>query len=143
MTLLTNEQLEQILPQRAPFVMIDALVADDPTQTETAFEILPENILTRNGKATAALLVENIAQTAAAGAGYKALQGNGPVLVGFIGAIKNLVIHALPETGTRLKTITRQVNTVFNVSIVEGYVYKDDQLLASCEMKIFLQEPKS
>ncbi|WP_290799202.1 3-hydroxyacyl-ACP dehydratase [Flavihumibacter sp. UBA7668] len=143
MTLLINEQLEQILPQRAPFVMIDALVADDPAQTETGFEILPENILTRNGKATAALLVENIAQTAAAGAGYKALQGNGPVLVGFIGAIKNLEIHALPEVGTRLKTITRQVNTVFNVSIVEGYVYKGDQLLASCEIKIFLQEPKS
>ncbi|MBL7769057.1 MAG: 3-hydroxyacyl-ACP dehydratase [Flavipsychrobacter sp.] len=143
MTLLYKDQLDAILPQRPPFVMIDALVSDNPDATETSFEILPSNILIHNGKATAALLVENIAQTAAAGAGYKALQGNGPVLVGFIGAIKNLEIHALPPVGTRLKTITRQVNAVFNVSIVEGTVYLDDQLLASCEMKIFLQEPKS
>jgi predicted hotdog family 3-hydroxylacyl-ACP dehydratase len=143
MTLLSKDQLASILPQRPPFVMIDTLVADDPVSTETNFEILPSNILTLNGKATAALLVENIAQTAAAGAGYKALQGNGPVLVGFIGAIKNLEIHSLPEVGAQLKTITRQVNAVFNVSIVEGTVYRGDQLLASCEMKIFLQEPKS
>ena len=143
MTLLSKDQLATILPQRPPFVMIDALVADDAAATETSFEILPTNILVSNGKATAALLVENIAQTAAAGAGFKALQGEGPVLVGFIGAIKNLVIHALPEVGARLKTITRQVNTVFNVSIVEGTVYQEKQLLASCEMKIFLQEPKS
>lgn len=143
MTLLNKDQLDAILPQRPPFVMIDALVADNPDATETSFEILPSNILIHNGKATAALLVENIAQTAAAGAGFKALQGNGPVLVGFIGAIKNLEIHALPGVGARLRTITRQVNAVFNVSIVEGTVYLDDQLLASCEMKIFLQEPRS
>ena len=143
MILLSKDQLASILPQRPPFVMIDALVADDPVSTETSFEILPSNILTHNGKATAALLVENIAQTAAAGAGCKALQGNGPALVGFIGAIKNLEIHSLPEVGAQLKTITRQVNAVFNVSIVEGKVYRGDQLLASCEMKIFLQEPKS
>lgn len=143
MTLLNKDQLDAILPQRPPFVMIDALVADNPDATETSFEILPSNILIHNGKATAALLVENIAQTAAAGAGFKAQQGNGPVLVGFIGAIKNLEIHALPGVGARLRTITRQVNAVFNVSIVEGTVYLDDQLLASCEIKIFLQEPRS
>lgn len=143
MILVTKEQLSTIIPQRAPFVMIDALLQDDATQTETSFEILPGNLLVEDGKATAALLIENIAQTAAAGAGYKALQGQGPVLVGFIGAIKNLVIHTLPTVGTFLKTTTRQVNAVFNVSIVEGTVYSGETILASCEMKIFLQEPKS
>ena len=60
MILLSKDQLASILPQRPPFVMIDALVADDSVSTETSFEILPSNILTHNGKATAALLVENI-----------------------------------------------------------------------------------
>ena len=143
MTLLTKEQLSAILPQRAPFVMIDALLYDDPTLTETSFEILPDNLLVDQGISTAALLIENIAQTAAAGAGYKAMKGNGPVLVGYIGAIKNLEIFSLPVVGTRLKTTVAQVNAVFNVSIVEGKVFDGDQLLASCEMKIFLQEPKS
>ncbi len=143
MTLVNSDQLASILPQRPPFVMIDALVADDPASTETSFTILPSNILTADGKATAALLIENMAQTAAAGAGYKALQGNGPVLVGFIGSIKNLEIHAKPPVGALLKTVTRQINMVFNVSIVEGIVYHENQVIASCEMKIFLQEPQS
>ncbi|HEY8396606.1 MAG TPA: 3-hydroxyacyl-ACP dehydratase [Flavihumibacter sp.] len=143
MSLVPKEQLSTILPQRPPFVMIDGLLQDDSTLTETVFEIRPDNILVENGRATAALLVENIAQTAAAGAGYKALQGDGPVLVGFIGAIKDLQIHSLPEVGTLLKTRARQINQVFNVSIVEGTVYDGDTLLARCEMKIFLQEPKS
>ena len=103
MTLLSKDQLATILPQRPPFVMIDTLVADDPAATETSFEILPSTLLVSNGKATAALLVENIAQTAAAGAGFKALQGEGPVLVGFIGAIKNLVIHASREIADSIK----------------------------------------
>lgn len=140
MILLTKDQITTILPQRHPFVMIDALLYDDLTLTKTSFTILPENVLIENGKATAALLIENIAQTAAAGAGYKALEGNGPVRIGYIGAIKNLQVNRLPEVGATLTTTATQVNAVFNVNIVEGKVYEGEELVASCEIKIFLQE---
>jgi predicted hotdog family 3-hydroxylacyl-ACP dehydratase len=133
------ENITSLIPQRAPFVMIDNLLHDDEVRTNTNFTIRAENIFMSGKYLSAAALVENIAQTAAAGAGYKAISQDSPVLVGFIGAIKNLEIGELPEVGDVLETETKLVNTVFNVSIVEGVVTCNGRKLASCEMKIFLQ----
>ncbi|KIC95145.1 hypothetical protein [Flavihumibacter solisilvae] len=133
------ENITSLIPQRDPFVMIDNLLHDDEVRTNTNFTIRAENIFMSGNHLSAAALVENIAQTAAAGAGYKAISQDSPVLVGFIGAIKNLEIGELPEVGDVLETETKLVNTVFNVSIVEGVVTCNGRKLASCEMKIFLQ----
>jgi predicted hotdog family 3-hydroxylacyl-ACP dehydratase len=131
--------IEMYIPQRPPFVMVGQLLFDDAVVTRTAFTIRPDNIFLENGQLQAAALVENIAQTAACGAGYKAKQQNEPVKIGFIGAIRNLLVHQLPQTGDELITETRLVNTVFTVQIVEGKVTCGDETLATCEMKIFLQ----
>ena len=133
------ENITTLIPQRDPFVMIDNLLHDDEVRTNTNFTIRSENIFVSGNELSAAALVENIAQTAAAGAGYKAISQDSPVLVGFIGAIKNLEIGELPKVGDMLETETKLVNTVFNVSIVEGVVTCNGRKLASCEMKIFLQ----
>lgn len=139
MSLLNKENITSIIPQRPPFVMVDELLLCDDSLTRTAFTVRAGNLFLENGKLGSSALVENIAQTAAAGPGYKALRDNSPVLVGFIGAIKNLVIDGLPSEGEQLITETRMVNSVFNVSMVEGKVFSGGKLLASCEMKIFLQ----
>ncbi|MFD2526296.1 3-hydroxyacyl-ACP dehydratase [Flavihumibacter stibioxidans] len=141
MSLLNKENITSVIPQRPPFVMIDELIQCDENLTRTAFTVRQDNLFLENGRLGSSAMVENIAQTAAAGSGYKALKENGPVLVGFIGAIKNLVIADLPAAGDLLQTETRLVNSVFNVSIVEGKVFSGDKLMASCEMKIFLQPP--
>lgn len=133
------ENITSLIPQREPFVMIDNLLHDDEVRTNTDFTIRAENIFVSGNELSAAALVENIAQTAAAGAGYKAISEDSPVLVGFIGAIKNLEIGDLPKIGDVLETETKLVNTVFNVSIVEGVVTCNGRKIASCEMKIFLQ----
>ena len=139
MSLLNKENITTVIPQRPPFVMVDELLQCDENLTLTSFTVRADNLFFENGRLGSSALVENIAQTAAAGSGFHALQQNGPVLVGFIGAIKNLVIGALPMEGELLMTETRMVNTVFNVSMVEGKVFCGEKLLASCEMKIFLQ----
>lgn len=131
--------ITHVIPQRPPFVMVDELLQDDAAATRTWFRVKPGQLFLDNGRLEAAALVENIAQTAAAGVGYKALQANQPVQIGFIGAIRNLVVHELPATGDLLETETKLVNTVFNVSVVEGTVSCNGRLLATCEMKIFLQ----
>lgn len=141
MSLLNKENITSIIPQRPPFVMIDELIQCDESITRTSFIVRQDNLFLENGRLGSSAMVENIAQTAAAGPGYKAMAENGPVLVGFIGAIKNLVITDLPAEGDLLQTETRLVNSVFNVSIVEGKVFCGDKLMASCEMKIFLQPP--
>lgn len=131
--------ITRYIPQRPPFVMVDEMLFDDETITRTAFVVKADNIFLQHGRLEAAALVENIAQTAAAGGGYKALLRQEAVKVGFIGAIKGLKVIALPALGDTLVTETKLVNTVFNVSMVEGVVKCGDEVLATCEMKIFLQ----
>ena len=60
--------------------------------------------------------------------------------VGFIANIKNLVINFLPEAGNEILTEVKTKTQVMNVSIIEANSYCNNQLVASCEMKIFLQE---
>jgi predicted hotdog family 3-hydroxylacyl-ACP dehydratase len=61
-----------LIPQQPPFVMIDQLDHSDETVTRCRFTVKAENVLTINGQFTEAGLLENIAQTAAARAGYMA-----------------------------------------------------------------------
>ena len=120
--------------------MIDGLVSCNETSSITTFRVKAENLLVHNGKLSEAGITENIAQTAAAGLGYVTLQSNGPIVIGYIAAVKNLEIFAQPEVGDVLETNVTITNRVFDVTIISGAVKCDGTLLAKCEMKIFLNK---
>jgi predicted hotdog family 3-hydroxylacyl-ACP dehydratase len=84
--------------------MIGSLSYFDELVTRTYFRIQASNILVENGRFTEAGLVENIAQTAAARAGYISTRSNQPVKVGYIGSLKNLEIYHLPKVNDELET---------------------------------------
>lgn len=129
-----------IIPQRPPFVMVDRLITcDEENGTHTTFLVTENNVLVYNNELTEAGLVENIAQTAAAGAGYVSQLTGEPILTGYIAAIKNLEVFALPKTGDILKTKVIIVNKIFDVTIITGAVECNNALLAKCEMKIFVK----
>lgn len=127
------------LPQRPPFVMIDELLQADEQVIRTRFTIREGHLLVEDGQFTEAGLVENMAQTAAAGTGYKAQQSGQPAPVGFIGALKGLSVHHLPRVGETITTEIIFVHQVMNAHIVQGTVKSGDRDLATCELKIFLQ----
>lgn len=127
------------IPQRAPFVMIDELVKANNEMSETCFTITGGHILLRDGYFSEAGLVENMAQTAAAGVGYRSKTENQPSPIGYIGALKNLTISELPKIGDTIKTQITQLHQVLNASIVSGKVFLDNREIASCELKIFIQ----
>jgi len=136
MSLVTN--IETLIPQRAPFVMISELIECGDGYSRSAFEVNADNIFLQDTILQEPALVENIAQTAAARAGYIAMTEQRPVTIGYIGAIQNLEIFALPEVGDRLETEIRILNQVFDVTLVSGTLRCRGELLASCEMKIFI-----
>jgi predicted hotdog family 3-hydroxylacyl-ACP dehydratase len=138
--IISQDNITSIIPQRQPFVMIDQLISCDETCSNTTFEIKAENILVYNGELTEAGIVENIAQTAAAGLGYVTQQSNAPILIGYIAAIKNLEIFALPKIGDILETNVTITNRVFDVTIIIGNVKCNYQPVAKCEMKIYLKQ---
>ncbi len=128
------------LPQRPPFVMIDALLRSDNDIIVTEFTVRAGHELVKDGHFTEAGLVENMAQTAAAGTGAKARQAGIKAPVGFIGALKNLMIKELPLIGDTITTEIIFVHQVMNAHIVQGTVKMGAREIASCELKIFLQD---
>ena len=130
--------IESLIPQKPPFVMIDKLLSFSETATTSAFTINTGNIFVKDGVFKEPGLVENIAQTAAARAGYVSHSENKPVLVGYIGAVNNLQIFSLPKTGDELITEITIENQIFDVTLISGKISCNETLLAQCKMKIFI-----
>lgn len=137
--LISGEQILELIPQRPPIVMVDKLITVENKKTMTGLEILPDNIFVMNGRFREPGLIENIAQSAAAGVGYYYRNKNEEVPVGFIGAVKNLVIHFLPESGSEITTEIIIEHEVMNATLIRGVIFQDNKVVAECEMKIFLQ----
>lgn len=128
------------IPQRPPFVMIDTLIQADDTASQTSFTIPDGHLFVENGYFTEPGLVENMAQTAAAGTGYKAHQSGNAAPVGFIGALKNLNIISLPEVHSTITTTVTFGMQVMNARIVNASISQNGTELANCELKIFIQQ---
>lgn len=137
--MIPQSDIIKYIPQRHPFVMVDTVLQADSKVSKTAFEIKEDNLFVVNGLFTEPGLVENMAQTAAAGTGYRYQQKGEVVPVGFIGAIKNLKIYELPKTGDVLHTAITILHTVLSVHVVEAAVYVGEKKVAGCELKIFEQ----
>ncbi len=120
--------------------MVDQLLRSDEISTQTAFRVESKNVLVVNGELTEAGLMENIAQTAAARAGYIALTQNQPVNVGYIAAVKNFEIFDLPKINDELVTEVKIENQVFDVTVISGIVKRTDVVIAQCEMNIFINK---
>ena len=135
--LATRDDIIKYIPQRHPIVMVHALVEADDSHAVTELAIEPDNIFVSNEFFAEPGLVENIAQTAAMHVGYQCSLKNIPIPIGYIAAVKDLKIQALPKQNTRIRTSVRVTNKVLDVTVVEGRVEQEGNLLCSCEMRIF------
>lgn len=127
------------MPQRAPVVMIDKLQHVDAEKIISNFLIKEDCIFCNEGFLSESGLVENIAQTGAAGFGYLDKLNNKGVSLGFIASIKNLIINQLPPVGATINTQVIILKPVMGFNIIQGKVFLNDLVIASCEMRIFIQ----
>jgi len=132
--------IKELIPQREPIVMVGKLLSATENSVTTALELSEDNIFCQNGFFQECGLIENIAQTAAALNGYAAFLQNDAVKLGYIGAVKNLVVHALPAVNSEIETTVSLENRVLNVDIIKGVIKQNGNVLAECEMKIFVEE---
>lgn len=132
--------IKNIIPQREPFAMIDCLVEYSSKSATSILQIKSSNILVENNYFSAAGILENMAQTAAAQLGYEAFLKNLEPPVGFIAAVKNFSVIENPAVGTQIKTIIAYTATIINIHIVNAVTYLNDKEIASAELRIFIQE---
>jgi 3-hydroxymyristoyl/3-hydroxydecanoyl-(acyl carrier protein) dehydratase len=132
----TGEELYTLLPQSFPFVMIDTLVESNADKTVTRLTIPPDHLFIENGLFREPGIIENIAQTAAARSGYEAYKSHTKVKTGYIGTIKNLVIHSLPNIHQTIETEVVIKTIIGNITVVEGRISCCEKVIATCEMTI-------
>ena len=116
--------------------MVGRLLYVDESATRTSFLIGPENPLVDNGFFTEAGLLENIAQTVAAGAGWNAAAQGRTVTPGYIVSVKDFTVAALPRIGDELLTEITVTDRIADIIVISGKVICRDTVIAACEMKI-------
>ncbi|MGN6646256.1 MAG: 3-hydroxyacyl-ACP dehydratase [Cytophaga sp.] len=137
---LPDKHVTQYIPQRDPIVMIDTLVNVYGGITETALTVTADTLFVQDGLLHEPGLIENIAQTAAAGVGYACALKKEVVPVGFIGAIKNLTILQLPKVGETITTRVEVLEEIFDMTLIRGESFVGTIPVLSCEMKIVLKK---
>ena len=130
--------LEELIPQRPPFVMIDKLFSFDNTFTVTQLEVRADNIFCKDGRLSAEGLMENIAQTCAARTGYINLISKKAVKIGVIGAVSNFEIVRTPKVGERLFTTIEVLEELFQITLVKAVVRCGDETIVQANMKVAL-----
>jgi 3-hydroxyacyl-[acyl-carrier-protein] dehydratase len=144
--LVSREDVLKFIPQREPIVVVHGLLEHSETSSVSEFHVEGNHLFVRDGKFLPSGLMENIAQTSALRSGYhfaQQMQDGGEEKeppIGFIGALKNFVVSDLPSVGSVLKTKVTVLHEVMGMQVVEAEVQCGRNIIASCEMKIFLSQ---
>lgn len=128
--------INQYIPHREPFIMIDNLVNVSAGRFESDFYIEQDNVLVEDGHFQESGLLENIAQTCAASFGYLDREEAGEPKIGFIGAITKVEVHELPSASATIRTIVEPLHQLGNIYLVKGESFWEGRILLGCEMKI-------
>lgn len=140
MALVTKENIFNYIPQRDPICLVHSIYECTEEVSKTGLKIEEGHFFVSDGELTEAGVVEHMAQSVAAGAGYLSSLKNIPPKVGFIANIKDLVIHSLPKVGSEIITTVKLKAFVMNVTLVIINSECNGQPVSECEMKIFIQE---
>ena len=120
--------------------MIDRLVSSDDTYSVAELEIREDNVFFDKGCLLASGLVENIAQTCAAGIGFRNIAKGGSVKLGVIGAVNNFNIKRLARKGEKITTTVKFVEEVFQMTMFDAVVSCGETEIATASIKTALMD---
>ena len=136
----TDADLFALIPQRPPIVMVDLLQNVTESEAETGLLIKEDNIFVQNGQMQEPGLIEHIAQSAAAFAGFRGYASGKEPRLGYIGELKRLFLYARPNAGARLSTHLRVLGEAAGITLLAAETKVGDDVVAAGQMKIFLKE---
>jgi predicted hotdog family 3-hydroxylacyl-ACP dehydratase len=125
-----------LIPQRPPMAMIDALVSVGEKSARGQLMVRDSNLFLNRDMLGEPGLIEFIAQTAAAYTGYKSKITGSEIAEGYIGAIKNLEIYELPVINKLIESEIVIENEIVGYTIITGRIYSGEKLMVECEMRI-------
>lgn len=120
--------------------MVDGFVETGNDGAVTCLMVREDNFfMQEDGLMAETGLIENIAQSASAVAGWRAVQaGATEPPVGYIGEIRKFRCHRLPHAGEQLLTTVTFGPEVDGVTLITGEVRVNDEVVATARMKIYI-----
>ncbi len=118
--------------------MVDRIVEMNDLTTVTSFLISAGNIFVEEGLFREPGLIENIAQSAAAGMAARSGEAGEEPKRGYIGAVRDLKISSLPKAGDEIMTTVTVTHEILNAIVVSGLTRLNGTVIAECELRIFI-----
>ena len=134
--IIPKEEIQNYIPQRPPFIMVDNLIEASVERFKTDFRILPGNIFLDANELREFALIENIAQSSSAGLAISKRIKEYSKPDGYLGAISKLKLYGLPALGDTIYTVIEVLAQFENMFLVKGVNYLDNRVLMECEMKL-------
>ncbi len=136
----TDSELFELIPQRPPIVMVDSLDNVTDEGAETGLLISDANLFVQDGQFREPGLIEHIAQSAAAFAGYKGYARGEEPKLGYIGELKRFSFYARPSVGSRLHTTLHVLGEAGGITLLAAETRCGNDIVAEGQMKIFLKD---
>lgn len=130
--------VENLIPQKFPFVMVDKLLMFSENEIIAGLTVPENNIFVKDGIFQEAGLIEHMAQSVALYTGYQYFLKQEPAPTGYIGAIKTIEIIQLPTLGEEIETTVTVLHEFMGVTLVDIVVKLNDTEIARSQMKTVL-----
>jgi predicted hotdog family 3-hydroxylacyl-ACP dehydratase len=134
--LISKADIESFIPHRAPFVMIDNLLTVQDNVYETDFFIASDNIFLEAGVLREFALIENLAQSSAAGLFYSMRDQKTRPTDGFMGSIAKMELYKLPKAEDKINTTIELLYQFDTMYLLKGANYLNGEKLLECELKL-------
>jgi len=129
--------ITDLIPQRAPILMVDDAHKDSEQSIKTYLTITPDNWFYSNGILLEAGIIEHMAQSTAAMVG---LQSEGDPKEGYIGDIKDFVVYQMPQLGEVIESTISIITQLDNITLIEAVSEINNTVIAKARIKVFLAE---
>ncbi len=138
---MVHYDIDQLIPQRAPIQLVDTLLSAEGLAGTTRFIVSADNRLMDGDNLTDMGLVEHMAQSVSALAGYQArLNGATTPPVGMIGDVRDFRFLRLPLVGEELTTYVTPGMSIGAVTQTSVKTFVGNELIAQTDFKIFIED---
>ena len=136
--LLEKEAVENLIPQKFPFVMVDRMFSYSDTGLLSGLKIQESNIFLEENIFLEAGLIEHMAQSVALHTGYQFFLKNETAPTGYIGSIKDIQIKKLPKINDTIQSNVTILQEFAGITLVDIVTFLNDEEIASGQMKTVL-----
>lgn len=133
--IVSKNTIQNFIPQRAPFVMVDSIEFFDESSLVATFIPESENLFAEEELFSEPGLIEHMAQSVALHTGYSYFLKDKPAPTGYIGSIGKLEVFSTVLIGQKLQSEVKIITEFDGITLVNIETKINDTLVSTAQMK--------